>query len=129
MKKYSIILFFLPLIFSCAQKLIEKPQNLIPEDKMVSILKEMTVVNAARSTNLYILKENGVEPTAYVFKKYDVDSIQFVESDRYYASLPSVYESIYVKVEALLEKEKEQVERIVKIKDSLNLKKTKNSPQ
>ena len=37
---------------SCAEELVEKPDNLIPEDKMVAIIKEMAIVNAAKATNL-----------------------------------------------------------------------------
>lgn len=121
MKKNIIILVGLMVFFSCAQKLIEKPENLISKDKMVNIVKEMTVINAAKSTNSGILKEYSIDPTSYVFKKYDVDSTQFVESDRYYASLPQEYEAIYMEVESLLEKEKEQMEEAKKINDSLNL--------
>jgi hypothetical protein len=119
MKKSTIFFFVSILLFSCAEKLIKKPDNLIPRDKMVEILKEMTILNAAKSTNLGILKDNGIDPTTYVFEKFDVDSIQFVESDRYYASLPQKYEAIYKEVESLLEAQKKRVEEIKKINDSL----------
>ena len=131
MKERFIILIWFLALFSCAQKLLEKPDNLISKDKMVSILKDMTLINAAKSTNSGVLKENGIDPTNYVFKKYNIDSIQFVESDRYYASLPQEYEAIYMEVESLLEKEKEQMEEAKKIGDSLKfLKKDikKNNP-
>ncbi|WP_281541462.1 DUF4296 domain-containing protein [Maribacter aestuarii] len=121
MKKSTIFFVVLMFLFSCAEKLIKKPDNLIPRDKMVEILKEMTILNAAKSTNLGILKDNGIEPTTYVFEKFDVDSIQFVESDRYYASLPQEYEAIYKEVESLLEAQKKRVEEIKKINDSLKL--------
>ena len=121
MKKFTIILLGLMLLHSCAEKLIEKPENLIPRDKMVKILKEMTILNAAKGTNLGILKDNGIEPTTYVFQKFDIDSLQFVESDRYYASLPQEYEAIYKEVESLLEAQKERAEEIKKVNDSLKL--------
>lgn len=121
MKKKIVILFSFVLVLSCAEKLIEKPENLIPRDKMVGILKDMTIINSAKTINIGLLKENGIEPTRYVFKKYDVDSIQFVKSDRYYASLPLVYESIYVEVETSIEKEVKHMEMVKRAKDSLEL--------
>ena len=121
MKKFTIILSGLLLLHSCAEKLIEKPENLIPRDEMVQILKEMTILNAAKGISLGILKDNGIEPTTFVFQKYDIDSLQFVESDRYYASLPQEYEAIYKEVERLLEAQKERAEEIKKINDSLKL--------
>lgn len=113
-------------LFSCVEKLIEKPEKLIPQDKMVLILKELAILNAAKGTNLAKLRDNGIEPTTFIFEKYEIDSAQFVDSDRYYASLPLVYESIYKEVESGLEKQKIQRETNKKMSDSLNL--LKKSP-
>ena len=109
------------LLFSCVEKLVEKPDNLIPQDKMVLILKEMAIVNAAKGTDLGKLRNNGIDPTSFVFEKYEIDSAQFVDSDRYYASLPLVYETLYKKVESSLENERLQMEEDKKVKDSLDL--------
>ena len=126
MKKQGILLVLMLLLFSCAEKLIEKPDNVIPQDKMFLILKDMAIINAAKGTNLGKLKDNGVDPTTYVFEKYEVDSAQFVDSDRYYASLPIVYESIYKEVEASLENQRVQLEADKKEMDSLKM--LKKSP-
>ncbi|WP_424003056.1 DUF4296 domain-containing protein [Maribacter sp. IgM3_T14_3] len=118
-----LIFLLLGLLFlsSCAEELIEKPDNLIPEDKMVTIIKEMAVVNASKATNLGKLRENGIEPTDYVFAKYEIDSAQFVDSDRYYASKPLRYENMYKKVESDLEEQRLKLEAEKKIRDSLSL--------
>jgi len=127
MKKSIRIVIVMLLLFSCAEHLIEKPEKLIPEDKMVLILKEMAIVNAAKGTNLGKLKDNGVEPTTFIFEKYEIDSAQFVDSDRYYASLPLVYETLYKKVESGLENQRIQLEAAKKLNDSLN--RLKNTPK
>lgn len=115
-----ILLFATVILFiSCGEKLVEQPENLINRDQMVLIVKDMTIINAAKVTNLRILKDNGIDPTAYVFNKYNVDSAQFVASDRYYASVPLEYESIYKEVESLLDQEKEVLKDLKKINDSL----------
>lgn len=126
MKKQGILLVLMLLLFSCAEKLIEKPDNVIPQDKMVLILKDLAIINAAKGTNLGKLRDNGVDPTTYVFEKYEVDSAQFVDSDRYYASLPIVYESIYKEVEASLENQRVQLEADKREMDSLDM--LKKSP-
>jgi len=115
----SIAFLLIILFFACAEKLIEKPKNLIPKEKMVLILNDLAIVNAAKVTNAKILTQYGIEPTEYIFKKYDIDSIQFVESDRYYASMPEEHEEIYVAVETKLEDEKERIVVTKKISDSL----------
>ncbi len=115
------IIYFILIIFlaSCGEQLMEKPKDLIPKDQMVAILKDLAVVNAAKNTNISILKEHNIEPTDYIFKKYNIDSARFVKSDTYYASLPSEYEAIYKEVEANLEKEKKILQEANKISDSL----------
>jgi hypothetical protein len=109
------------LLFSCAEELIQKPENLIPQDKMVLIFKELAIVNAAKGTNIGNLKDNGIEPTTYLFEKFEIDSAQFVDSDRYYASKPLLYETMYKDVETKLENQRIQLEAMKKEKDSLNL--------
>ena len=126
--RYSLsFMLVMLLLFSCAEELIEKPENLIPQDKMVLIFKEMAIVNAAKGTNIGKLKDNGIEPTTYIFEKFEIDSTQFVDSDRYYASKPLLYETMYKDVESRLENQRIQLEAMKKEKDSLNLVKKASS--
>ncbi|MGB3145961.1 MAG: DUF4296 domain-containing protein [Maribacter sp.] len=121
MKNKLLIVMVLLLMFSCAEELIQKPENLIPQDKMVLVLKEMAIINAAKGTNIGKLKDNGIDPTNYVFDKFEIDSAQFVDSDRYYASKPLVYETIYKSVESQLENQRLELEEQKRVEDSLNL--------
>lgn len=121
MKQLLLLTIVLLLVSSCAEELIEKPDNLIPEDKMVLIIKEMAIVNAAKATNLSKLRENGVEPTDFIFKKFEIDSAQFVDSDRYYASKPLRYENMYKKVESDLEEQRLKLEAEKRVRDSLRV--------
>ena len=81
----------------------------------------MAIVNAAKGTNIGKLKDNGIEPTSYIFEKFEIDSAQFVDSDRYYASKPLLYETMYKDVEAKLENQRIQLEAMKKEKDSISL--------
>lgn len=119
MKKVIFILF-ISLISSCAEKLLEKPNNLIAQDIMVEILNDLAILNAAKTTNVMVLKNHGIEPMPYVYSKYNIDSLQFVESDRYYASLPELHEKIYAEVTEKLEKEEERLKEEKKERDSLS---------
>ncbi|WP_405412461.1 DUF4296 domain-containing protein [Maribacter sp. Asnod1-A12] len=121
MRKILFLVLAMLVVSSCAEELIEKPDSLIPEDKMVSIIKEMAIVNAAKGTNLSRLRENGVEPSVYIFNKFKIDSAQFVNSDRYYASKPLQYENMYKKVESDLEELRLKIEEEKKVRDSLSL--------
>lgn len=115
-----VLLIALLLFFSCAEKLIERPENLIPKEKMMDILRDLAILNAGRTTNVSILHNNEIEPMPYLYAKYGIDSTQFSDSDRYYASIPEEYEDIYKNVEARLEKEKEEIVALKKVNDSIN---------
>lgn len=118
MKNLLILLCFV-FLYSCAQKLIDEPDNLITKKKITNILYDLAILNAAKSTNSKILKDNGIEPMEFLFSKYEIDSIQFVESNRYYASLPEVYENIYTTVNEKLKSESKRMEDVKKTIDSL----------
>ncbi|MCP4978171.1 MAG: DUF4296 domain-containing protein [Maribacter sp.] len=120
--KNLFVLLLVILLTSCGEKLLDKPENLIPKDKMIIILKDMTILNSARNLSVTALHENKIDPTTFVFSKYGIDSLQFVASDRYYASLPKEYEAMYKEIEKQLDEEKEQMSESKRIKDSLELK-------
>lgn len=132
MKKIGAFIL-LVTFFACNEKLVEKPENLIPKDKMVMILKEMAIINASKNTNIDLLRDNKIDPTTYVFNKFKIDSAQFVLSDKYYAAIPLEYESIYKEVDTLLNIDKVRLQNLKKEKDSLKriekqaLKKKKDS--
>ena len=119
----------LALLLSCGEELMEKPEGLIPKEKMILILKDMTVINAAKSANMSKFYDHDVEPTSLVFEQHGIDSLQFVISDRYYASLPVVYEAMYKEIEQLLETEKNALSEAKKIKDSINAHKGTSKPR
>lgn len=102
--------------FSCNEKTIEPPADLISKDKMVDILYDLAIINASKGINATILEQHGIEPMPYLFEKHDIDSLQFVKSDIYYASLPREYEAIYKRLADRLEKERELLEESKKQK-------------
>ncbi len=121
MKNTISALFFFLAIISCGEKVLEAPENLIPKDKMVDILADLAIITAAKTTNISILTKNKVEPTLYLLKKYNIDSMQLVQSDRYYASLPDEYEEIYIRVEEKLDRQAKVMDAAKRARDSLRM--------
>lgn len=109
-------LFFCMILLSwaCEEQLVEKPENLIPKTKMVDILYDIAVLNAAEEINSNILEQYEIDPTAWVLEQYEVDSLQFAKSDLFYASYPKEYDAIYAEVKARLEQEKARLDEIRK---------------
>tara|TARA_R110002051_G_scaffold207578_1_gene273341 strand:+ start:1627 stop:1989 length:363 start_codon:yes stop_codon:yes gene_type:complete len=92
------------------EKIIKEPENLISKDKMTAIFYDLAIVTAAKNTNNEILKNNNIEAMEYIYSKHKIDSLQFVESDLYYASNPIVYKEIYENVEKRLKAETKKME-------------------
>ena len=113
MRNLYLLLGILALL-GCEEQLVEKPENLIPQDQMVDILYDVAVLGAAEEINSDILEEYEIDPTKWVLEQYGVDSLQFTKSDLYYASIPKAYEAIYAEVKERLDKEKERMDELRK---------------
>ncbi len=113
MRRPYLWMFLTLWLLACADKLIEKPENLIPRDRMAEILYDMALLNAIDNSHPQVLEENDLEVMEFVYDKYGVDSLQFASSDLYYASVPAEYQKIYEAVEARLTEERDSVNKII----------------
>jgi hypothetical protein len=110
----SVIVFF--VFFGCQDVVKpEKPENLISEDTMVSILTESYLINAARSFDFKTLRDKGIKLDSFIYKKFNVDSVQFAESNAYYTADLNRYNKIFVKVEEQLLQIQKRVDSLGKI--------------
>ncbi|HKJ43174.1 MAG TPA: DUF4296 domain-containing protein [Sunxiuqinia sp.] len=99
---YILILFMVSVLFSCKEKKgIPKPDNLIGEKQMVSILYDMHI-NQAYYNQYRLdkkLPQNEATELYYsVLKKHGVADSTFAKSVVFYSSMPKIYERIYQKV-------------------------------
>lgn len=90
-----------------------KPVNLISKDKMVLILSESYTGNAARSINNRIMRDEVIELDSLIFKKFNIDSLQFAQSNAYYASQFNDYIEILKKVEERLVAQKAEIDTLM----------------
>ena len=113
------ILFFM----SCENLDMKKPSNLISEDQMVEILYDVVLINSAKGVNKQLLQKNIKNPQAYIYKKHNIDSLQFAESNAYYTFKSDIYKSIYEKLELKLTTQKTEYQALLnekkRVKDSL----------
>lgn len=87
------------------------PDNLIEPKKMTNILIDMELLRSIKSTNASDEYKEKALGDLYLYKKYNIDSLQLVESKKYYSKYPKKYLAIYKSVE----------KRLKFMKDSLNL--------
>lgn len=129
MKYWSIAIITI-VFFGCQDiKHPEKPKNLIPQDKMVDVLTEAYLANAARSVNNKPIINEGLRIDSLVYDKFGVDSLQFANSNAYYAADINMYMKIFQDVETRLskmEKKHDSIQKtITKLNDSVNRKTSK----
>jgi hypothetical protein len=122
------------LVIACDNDRPKKPENLIAIDKMSDVLYDLYIMNAAKGVNRKLLEANGVIPETYILTKYNIDSLQFAESNMYYAFDNEDYEVIVDKVKIRLEEEKVEIEALQKTekatkrkRDSIDKKKYKTN--
>jgi hypothetical protein len=106
MKKLVFIIFVLAVVFACDREVVQKPKHLLEEKEMVNILYDLSLLQALKSVTPKVLDENHVDARNYIYKKYSIDSLTFVQNHIYYASSPERYEVIQKKVSAKLKAER-----------------------
>ncbi|HMR15796.1 MAG TPA: DUF4296 domain-containing protein [Mariniflexile sp.] len=104
LKQFVSFFCIMALVASCSFGGPKKPKNLISKKNMVAILIDAKLLATATSTNQSILESHGVQINRYIFEKYGIDSLQFAESNKYYAHKIKDYEEIYTKVTDSLER-------------------------
>lgn len=124
----------------------DKPDNLISKEKMVSILIDSKLLTTGNTMTKKTIRDSNVDMSTYIFKKHNIDSLQFALSNSYYAFHIDQYEEICeIAIDSLerlslklkdlqaiewkeqTKREEDSLKQIAKAKDSLNLIKVKDS--
>lgn len=111
MKRIAFLLGLIVLLASCNDRVVDKPEKLLDEETMANILYDLAVLEAMKSRNPEL---TGNSTPQYVYKKYDIDSLQFVQNNKYYAAEIRKYKKIYDKVNGRLEAEKKIADSLAK---------------
>jgi len=118
MKK--LILFFILFMVvasSCKNKVVEKPKNLIDRDKMVDIIYDLSLLEAAKTQTSGTFQYP--KSTQFLKEKYKVDSLTFAQSTQYYASDMKDYKKIYDEVKKRLNDENTKLNGGKPVKENL----------
>lgn len=110
MKKIVVVLF---AIFTSSCSNVEKsppPENLFSKDKMAALITDLYLIEGAISSNKTAYLKTGVQPSSFLYEKYDMDSITFQENLNYYTDRVEEYLLIMDEVQ----------ENFKSLQDSLN---------
>ncbi|HBS11782.1 MAG TPA: DUF4296 domain-containing protein [Flavobacteriaceae bacterium] len=107
MKKSGSIFFLFIVLLSCTSRTIyKKPDRLINKEKMIEIWTDIYIARGAKHIKTKDLRKN-INYIPFVFKKHQIDSLQFSESNLYYTSRIDDYEKIFLEVEKRLKEKKD----------------------
>jgi len=112
-------IFFVFWITACNSD--NKPENLIPEDKMAKALAEIHILEA-QINNLHFQHEDS---SVHVYKKlkvkmlktFDLDSATFKSSFNYYTLHPDKMKGIYSKVKKILEAKRKRIQAQITLEE------------
>jgi hypothetical protein len=81
---------------------------------MVNILYDLSIIESLRNTG-YSGGFQPMEANNYILKKYKIDSLQFAQSNKYYASDLKNYKKMFETVnDRLTQKDAELTEKLIK---------------
>jgi hypothetical protein len=95
MRKIITFLAIVIVFVSCKEEAVEKPERLIEKEKMVDIMYDLAILEGIKYQNSASLMTYNINPSQYIYKKYKIDSLQFAQSNVYYASNYTKYKDIF----------------------------------
>lgn len=122
MKKFISILTIIILASCQSVEKFPKPEVLLPEDLMVRMLIDMTLLNAAKSVSRQELIESGIHPKEFMCAKYDIDPDIFKENTKYYSNDLKKYEALFQRVADSLAIRVQKIDTIIKAREALIVK-------
>ena len=125
MNKIILCTIVLIIFTACEKGLVKKPKRLIEREKMVDIMYDLSLLEAMKLEQSSLMDSVKYTANQYIYKKYKIDSVQFSQSNIYYAADYKEYEKMYNQIKVRLENEKKQVEVLIKDKAKRTILKAK----
>ena len=125
MKKIIPFLIVLTILSSCKKDIVNAPNHLIEKEKMINIMYDLSILEAIKNQNPSSLETYKINPNEYIYKKYKIDSVQFAQNNKYYASDYKTYKDMFDEIKARLDKNKKLTEALIKIETQKNVLKIK----
>lgn len=119
-KKFLLFVLF-SLFISCKEEVVKKPDNLIEKEVMIDMLYDLSLLEAIKFQTVKPLEKYNLNPSQYIYKKYKIDSLQFVQNNMYYASDYKAYKKMNEVINQRLDKNKILVEAAIKKEEKKSL--------
>jgi hypothetical protein len=87
--KYFAIIFV--MLLGCGPSKEPQPDKLIDMSTMKKIIYDMAIIDAMKSQGFDTLKYYNTDAADYIYKKYKIDSLSYVQSNAYYSANEKEY--------------------------------------
>lgn len=120
MCRLLILLLSVFVLVACDKSFKDpKPENFIEKEVMEDIMYDIKLLSAARSKNFKLLKDNNVNSSAYIYNKYDIDSLTLRQNIDYYSTYSfKRFKEMEMNIRKRYENEKKKINAELKLKDS-----------
>lgn len=125
MKKTILFLVCLLVLIGCKEEpTVKEPQKRIDRSVMIAIYYDLALLEASKYQMLSKTDYEKVSAKEFIFKKYKVDSAQFTQNNKYYASSIEDYKEMFLEVEKRLQDKSSKLDTLIKRNQELLKKKT-----
>ena len=119
MKKLISIFIILTLVNCQSVEKFPQPEVVIPENTMVNMLIDITLLNATKYSSKKELEESGINPDEFICAKYNIDNDVFIENTKYYSSNLVKYEEIFQRVADTLQMRTTIIDSIIQKREEV----------
>lgn len=113
MKEIITIVVLCFLFTSCKNEVLQEPKKPISKEVMADIMYDLAILEAIKFQNPVSLDTLKINSRDFIFKKYKVDSLQFVENNAYYAANYEEYKQMFDQVTTRLEQKLKATDMLI----------------
>ncbi|MEL6484172.1 MAG: DUF4296 domain-containing protein, partial [Bacteroidota bacterium] len=75
MKQLGITLLLFLMLVGCAEKVVEPPANVIPREKMITILYDLALLNATNTSFRNVMQKQNKQMMELLYERHNIDSL------------------------------------------------------
>ncbi|MGL2992487.1 DUF4296 domain-containing protein [Flavobacterium sp. TSSA_36] len=115
MKKVLFFLLGLSVLVGCKEApMVKPPKKPIERAVMIAIYYDLALLEASKYQMYSKSDYEKVGAKEFVFKKYKIDSLQFVENNKFYAASIEDYKNMFAEVEKRLQDKSNTLDTLIK---------------
>ena len=109
MKVIKLLFFIVPLLFACEQQ--NTPKDIIDQKKMILIMADLHTMDGYMSTIIYndTIRKNNRNLYATIYKTHNTTPALYEKSLKYYSMKPAFLDTMYNKVQAILDEKEHKI--------------------